>query len=333
VEVVHRIAWLARAGSCALFLLAAPLYPATAATEIGKATIVVSNVTGTVDNVTKRVVINDNVEQNEVIATSPDGATEIHFADGTVIKVGPNSKVVLDKFIYDPNPSKGALVVSLSAGVMRFTTGNMPHENYKITTPDGTLGVRGTDLTIVVFSGGTVVQVITGVVVGYTSTGAEKVFANGQYFTILGGNITQSTSSQRDQSNSQSNQLNVIFVTADTTSGAPPNTLVITPPPVDIPPQNPNTYSNTDTTPSTPDDHHHHHHEWHFARDHHFDRHDHRFGRDRDRHHDHRFAWDRWDRFDHHHHFDHFSRFDRFDRFDRHRWEHHDRHWHGGDEG
>jgi hypothetical protein len=74
------------------------------AAEIGTTVVVVSNVMGTVKTVSRQLVINDNVEQDELIATAPDAATQIQFVDGTKVTLGPNAKVVLDKFVYDPSP-------------------------------------------------------------------------------------------------------------------------------------------------------------------------------------------------------------------------------------
>ena len=184
--MLKAVIWSARTGMCALAILTATaLWPAVAQ-DIGKAVVVVSNVTGTVKAVSRQVVINDNVEQQEVIATAPDAATEIHFIDGTQIKLGPNAKVVLDKFVYDPDPSKGALVLTISEGVLRFTTGNMSHEDYKINTPNGTLGVRGTALNILVNNGETITQVLNGEVVGNSANGGLQIFTPGACFSING---------------------------------------------------------------------------------------------------------------------------------------------------
>jgi hypothetical protein len=174
----------ARTGFCAAAaLVATALWPAMAA-NIGTTVVVVKSVTGTTMNVSRQLVINDNVEQQEVISTAPDAATAIQFVDGTKLEVGPNAKVVLDKFVYDPAPGKGALALTVSEGVMRFTTGNMAKENYTINTPNGTLGVRGTDFNLVVGNGGTIVQVNDGEVFGTSKDGKKSSYTKDHCFAM-----------------------------------------------------------------------------------------------------------------------------------------------------
>jgi hypothetical protein len=124
--------------------------PAGAATEIGKTVVVVKTVTGQVEQSVRRLVVNDGVSQNEIIATEPDAASEIIFLDGTKISVGPRAQITLDKFVFDPNPTKGTFFLTASEGVFRFVTGSMAHQSYQIKTPNGTIGVRGTSLNIMV---------------------------------------------------------------------------------------------------------------------------------------------------------------------------------------
>lgn len=239
--------WSARTGFCALIVLAATaLWPAMAA-EIGTTVVVVSNVMGTVKTVSRQLVINDNVEQDELIATAPDAATQIQFVDGTKVTLGPNAKVVLDKFVYDPSPGKGALVLSVSQGVLRFTTGNMAHENYKIVTPTGTLGVRGTDLNILVGGGQTLIQVIDGSVSGSTTDGVMKIFNKGDCFSITGsarqlGFINPCSVNELSFINTQSTVMNTMILAAINPTGGPQNLVIpadVVPPVFVTPPASP----------------------------------------------------------------------------------------------
>jgi hypothetical protein len=51
--------------------------------------------------------------------------------------------VHLDKFVYDPNKSNGALAIEATRGTFRFVTGSQGSGACKVKTPYGTLGVRG----------------------------------------------------------------------------------------------------------------------------------------------------------------------------------------------
>ena len=50
---------------------------------------------------------------------------------------------MLDKFVYDPNKSNGAVAIEATRGTFRFVTGSQGSGAYKVKTPYGTLGVRG----------------------------------------------------------------------------------------------------------------------------------------------------------------------------------------------
>jgi hypothetical protein len=70
--------------------------------------------------------------------------------DETTINLGPNTSVVLDEFIYDPDPSNSSFVMSVTQGALRFTSGVLPDDSYKINTPVATIGIRGTIVNVVV---------------------------------------------------------------------------------------------------------------------------------------------------------------------------------------
>jgi ferric-dicitrate binding protein FerR (iron transport regulator) len=127
-------------------LAAVSACPVNAAVEIGNTKVVVRTVTGTLGETVRTLVVMDRVSQNEVIATKADSASQIVFEDSTTLTLGPNAQVTLDKFVYDPNPTKAAFFLTLSEGLMRFITGTLNHSAYTIKTPNGTIGVRGTIL-------------------------------------------------------------------------------------------------------------------------------------------------------------------------------------------
>lgn len=127
---------------------------APAATTVGNTTIVIKEVRGIFEEKARQLVLEDGIYLNEVIQTAAESATEITFKDKTSISVGPNSNITLDKFVYDPDPAKSKMVMSLGKGVFRFVTGDMPSQSYEFKTPVSTLAVRGTTFTIVVLENG-----------------------------------------------------------------------------------------------------------------------------------------------------------------------------------
>jgi hypothetical protein len=80
----------------------------------------------------------------ERISTSASGSTQVMFVDKTTLSVGPNSNILIDEFVYNPNAGSGRMTVTLTKGAMRMVGGNVSHtEGATIKTPLATIGVRG----------------------------------------------------------------------------------------------------------------------------------------------------------------------------------------------
>jgi hypothetical protein len=87
---------------------------------------------------------------NQTVRTGNRGMADLVFVDKTNLSVGPTSEVRLDKFVYDSNGSAGSVVMQATRGTFRFVTGSQAHEVYRVSTPHGTLGVRGTTVELLV---------------------------------------------------------------------------------------------------------------------------------------------------------------------------------------
>ena len=82
-----------------------------------------------------------------------NGRLAIEFLDESVVKLTEHSKLVIDEFIYDPDPSKSKLALNMASGTARFITGGLGlinKENISIRTPTASIGIRGTDFTATV---------------------------------------------------------------------------------------------------------------------------------------------------------------------------------------
>ena len=107
-------------------LIGAMLAALPAAADIGRTTAVVQQAQGTPPAQPTRVLIpRMNLFENERIQTDNRGVTQILFLDGTNLTVGPNSDLVIDRFIYDPDTSAGELATELGRGVLRFVGGQV----------------------------------------------------------------------------------------------------------------------------------------------------------------------------------------------------------------
>ena len=84
-----------------------------------------------------------NVYSKETVRTGQAGQADLQFKDNSNLKVGSNSSVHLDKFVYDPNKSTSAVAIQATRGTFRFVTGSQGNGSIQVKTPYGTLGVRG----------------------------------------------------------------------------------------------------------------------------------------------------------------------------------------------
>jgi len=87
---------------------------------------------------------------NQTVRTGNRGMADLVFLDKTNLSVGPTSEVRLDKFVYDPTGSSGSVVLQATRGAFRFVTGSQAKQAYQVSTPHGTLGVRGTVVELLV---------------------------------------------------------------------------------------------------------------------------------------------------------------------------------------
>jgi len=181
---------LTRLATAAILGFGVTLPSLTSAAEIGAAVVVVNHVTGAVAPQKSPMDLHAGIDvfQDEVVQSSENSAARVIFQDKTTLEIAPSSEITLDEFVFDPNPAKSKVAVSIVSGVVRFTTGNLPKDNYKIYTPGGSLSVRGTVVSIHVdASGGSFVFVEEGSVI--FSSGGQSVTINaGQSsFSSIGG--------------------------------------------------------------------------------------------------------------------------------------------------
>lgn len=123
---------------------------AVAAEKVGEAVLIKTTVKG--DGGT--LAVQSPVHRDERITTSNSGLGEFVFRDGTKFAVGWNSSVRIDKFVFDDSDTVKNLTIKAAKGSFRWISGGSPSSAYKINTPAGTVGIRGTALDIFVGAGG-----------------------------------------------------------------------------------------------------------------------------------------------------------------------------------
>ena len=89
----------------------------------------------------------DPIRLGDRIITGKESGLQVLLLDQTVFTIGPNARMVIDKFVYDPGKARPQIGVSVTKGVFRFVTGNVAKRNpdgFKIKLRVATLSVRGT---------------------------------------------------------------------------------------------------------------------------------------------------------------------------------------------
>lgn len=120
--------------------------PAAAQQRVGVNSAVNAQATGIPPNASPReLVIGQPVIFNEHVTTNPAGQTQILFVDESTMSVGPNSDLVIDRFVYNPATGTGAMTANLARGIFRYIGGKLSKQPnaVTITTPAATIGIRG----------------------------------------------------------------------------------------------------------------------------------------------------------------------------------------------
>lgn len=93
----------------------------------------------------KQLSIGKNIFYSERINTTASGLVQVLLIDGSTFTVGPNSDLVIDKFVYDPKKKTGEMIATFSKGTMRFIGGKLSKNEGGVTvkTPSGALAIRG----------------------------------------------------------------------------------------------------------------------------------------------------------------------------------------------
>jgi hypothetical protein len=150
--------------------------PALAATEIGVTSAVIPAARGKPTDGEARVLqVGLDMQANERVQTDAGGKAQLLFLDGSALSIGPNSDVVLDEYVYDPETKTGKIALSATRGVFRLVGGAISKTTpVTLTTPTATIGVRGG-----------IAMIAAG------PQGAEAAFIYGEELFVHGGGETQ----------------------------------------------------------------------------------------------------------------------------------------------
>lgn len=175
---------LARAAIAAAGLAAAVGFASPAwAQDIGRAVKVVNLVYR--NGLSSRLQPDGTVSYNEQISTKKDSATQLLFVDNSTLSIGADADVLLDNMVFDPGGKVLGGVARISSGALRFA-GGPGKKNLTFETPTSVIGIRGTQLNLLVSPASTEIEVTEGVV-QITAGGITMALPAPQYAVIRPG--------------------------------------------------------------------------------------------------------------------------------------------------
>ena len=91
------------------------------------------------------------IQEGDVIVTGRDGAAGVTFNDDSLLSVGPDSVLAVDRFAFDTTTHAGRFDTSLRRGTLSVVSGQLAKQSpdaMKVRTPSTILGVRGTEFVV-----------------------------------------------------------------------------------------------------------------------------------------------------------------------------------------
>ncbi|MBA3581254.1 MAG: FecR domain-containing protein [Gammaproteobacteria bacterium] len=143
---------------------------------------------------------NTMIYEGDTIATSASTHTQIRFVDGALIALRPNTEFRIKQYNYaGREDGSESSFFELAKGGFRTITGAIGHtnkNNYRVTTPVATIGIRGTHYGVSLcqdnnckkdggLKDGLYGGVVDGEIIVNNQTG-EHTFGNDEYFNVAG---------------------------------------------------------------------------------------------------------------------------------------------------
>jgi hypothetical protein len=91
------------------------------------------------------------VQQSDQLVTGSDGSVGVTFTDNSLLSVGPNSVLAIDRYAFDTTTHAGQFDASLRKGTLAVVSGKMVKQTpgaMRVHTPTSIMGVRGTEFAV-----------------------------------------------------------------------------------------------------------------------------------------------------------------------------------------
>jgi hypothetical protein len=162
------------------------------AQQVGVTSVAAGEPRGTPPSQSERILrVGIDVSANERIVTRTNDRAHLVFLDGSALTIGPDSEIMIDRFVYDPGRETGELAMSTTRGVFRYVGGAISKKSAVVVkTPSASIGIRGGIMTVAIArDGSAIVTFLYGQSLTVTGFGGTSVAtrAGSQIFVPYNG--------------------------------------------------------------------------------------------------------------------------------------------------
>ena len=97
------------------------------------------------------VQVGDRLQQHDIIVTGEDGSAGLTFADNSLLSLGHNSSLAIDRFVFNSTTHEGKFDSFLKRGTLSVVSGKIVKQTpgaMTVRTPSAILGARGTEFVV-----------------------------------------------------------------------------------------------------------------------------------------------------------------------------------------
>lgn len=95
--------------------------------------------------------VGDPIQELDRVMAQSESSAGISMTDETLLSIGPNSTLVINRYFYNPVTRDGQVATSILKGTLRYVTGLIGRahpEAIKVMTANSTIGIRGTEFIV-----------------------------------------------------------------------------------------------------------------------------------------------------------------------------------------
>lgn len=136
---------------CGVAMAQSPTTAADGAEPVGRIKILSGKATVSTLSQTVSAAVGTPVFLGSVIQTEKGASLGLTFKDSTVLSLGPDTRLTVDEYVYDPNQGQYKFGANLGKGALNYISGAIAKtrpDAVSVKTPGAVIGVRGTNFVV-----------------------------------------------------------------------------------------------------------------------------------------------------------------------------------------